>query len=155
MARGLHFIAVLLTVCAVLFGGAACADDTTPGYLEFTEISEGRYSVLWRSPKLSTPLPALVLQLSEAAQNLTAPVTTELPRSIVERRLIEVDPAQFLGSRIEIAGLRESRTDVLVRIAFANGAATTTLLQPSQPWMIVKGPRSAAQVTWDYTVLGF
>ena len=155
MVRSLHFLAVLLTVCAVLFGGAARADDSTPGYLEFTEISEGRYTVLWRSPKLSTPLQALVLQLPEAAQNLTEPVTTELPRSIVERRLIEIDPAQFLGSRIEIAGLRESRTDVLVRIAFANGAATTTLLQPSQPWMIVKGPRSAAQVTWDYTVLGF
>jgi len=47
-----------------------------------------------------------------------------------------------------------TNTDVLVRIEFANGASSTALLKPSQPWLIVKGPRSAGQVVWDFTVLG-
>ncbi|WP_343211590.1 HupE/UreJ family protein (plasmid) [Aliisedimentitalea scapharcae] len=151
---GLVF-AVIVSACLLLFGSGARADDSQPGYLEFSEISDGRFSVLWRIPKAANAQTPLALILPDTVQNLTAPTTTAMSRTIVERRLIQVAPNSFAGSRIEVDGLLETNTDVLVRVAFSNGVATTTLLQPSQNWMIVQGPRSAAQITWDYTVLGF
>lgn len=155
IVRRLFAFLTALGVCGVLLGGMAQADDSQPGYLEFTEISEGRFNVIWRSPKLSSKMPMLQLVLPQNIETLTPPVTTDFPTSVLERRLVKAEPDTFLGSRIEISGLRDSGTDVLVRIAFSNGVATTTLLQPSQQWMIVEGPRTAAQITWDYAVLGF
>lgn len=144
-----------LILCISLISTAVRADDSKPGYLELNEISDGRYSVLWRSPRLPDTTPPLTLRLPSSVETLTPPVTTELPNTTIERRLVQADPDSFLGSRLEIDGLRESNTDVLVRIEFANGASSTTLLKPTKSWMIIQGPRTAIQITWDYTVLGF
>ena len=147
-------LATLVLIISGLFGSAAFADDSQPGYLELKETTANRYSVIWRNPTLVKPQAALVLKFPAGVKNLTQPVLRELPGATVERRLIETDAQGLIGKRIEIDGLPLSNTDVLVRIEFANGASSTALLKPAQPWLIVKGPRSAGQAVWDYTVLG-
>jgi len=144
----------LLLVCVSLLGNLAFADDSQPGFLEIKETTANRYSVLWRTPNLKGKRSPLALQFPPSVRNLTEPVLHELPGSLVERRLIEADAVGLIGKRIEIAGLNKTRTEVLVRVAFANGAISTSLLKPAQPWLVIEGPRSASQVTWDYTVLG-
>ena len=148
-------LAAFMLIIAGLFGTTVCADDSQPGYLELKETTANRYSVIWRNPKLTNQQPGLSLKFPEEVKNLTKPVLHELPGATVERRLIETDTQGLIGKRIEIVGLQTSNTDVLVRIEFANGASSTALLKPAQPWLIVKGPRSAGQVVWDFTVLGF
>jgi hydrogenase/urease accessory protein HupE len=156
MMRRYHLLLVtLVLIISALFGTIACADDSQPGYLELKETTANRYSVLWRNPKLTNQQAQLSLQFPTTVKNLTKPVLRELPGSTVERRLIETDAQGLIGKRIEIDGLQGSNTDVLVRIEFANGASSTALLKPAQPWLLVKGPRSAGQVVWDFTVLGF
>jgi hydrogenase/urease accessory protein HupE len=143
---------VLLVSC--LLSNIALADDSQPGYLEIKESTANRYSVIWRNPKLVNQQTTLTLKFPEGVRNLTPPALHELPGASVERRLIETNAQGLIGKRIEIVGLPLSSTDVLVRIEFASGASSTALLKPSQPWLIVKGPRNAGQVAWDYTVLG-
>jgi len=155
MRRYYSLLAAFVLIIAGLFGSSACADDSQPGYLELKETTANRYSVVWRNPKLTNQQGKLSLQLPAGVKNLTNPVLRELPGATVERRLIETDAQGLIGKRIEIDGLQASNTDVLVRIEFANGASSTALLKPAQPWLIVKGPRSAGQVVWDFTVLGF
>ncbi|MEZ5592555.1 MAG: HupE/UreJ family protein [Gammaproteobacteria bacterium] len=154
MQRLLSVLVTVLGIYGVLFGGIACADDSQPGYLELKETSANRYSVIWRNPKLTNQQARLSLQFPAGVRNLTKPVSRELPGATVERRLIGTDAQGLIGKRIGIDGLQASNTDVLVRIEFANGANSTALLKPAQPWLIVKGPRSAGQVIWDFTVLG-
>ncbi len=148
-------LGILWLVFAVLGGGAAFADDSQPAYLEITETTPDRYKILWRAPNVAGMRSPISVAFPNAARNLTEPVEHELPDSVVERRLIETDAAGLLGKRIEIVGLTLTNIDVLVRVEFANGATSTTLVQPDQPWLVVEGPRTAWQVTWDYTVLGF
>ena len=154
MRRYHSLLAAFMLIMAGLFGSSACADDSQPGYLELKETTANRYSVIWRNPKLTNQQVNLSLRFPAEVKNLTKPVLHELPGSTVERRLIETDAQGLIGKRIEIDGLQTSNTDVLVRIEFANGASSTALLKPAQPWLIVKGPRSAGQVVWDFTVLG-
>lgn len=154
MRRYHSLLATFVLIISGLFGSSACADDSQPGYLELKETTANRYSVIWRNPKLTNQQARLSLQFPAEVKNLTKPVLRELPGSTVERRLIETDAQGLIGKRIEIDGLQASNTDVLVRIEFANGASSTALLKPAQPWLIVKGPRSAGQVVWDFTVLG-
>ena len=147
-------LATLLLVFTCLFGGVAVADDSQPGFLELKEAGANRFRVLWRAPKKGgKPLP-LKLQLPSTLRDLTPPVRHELPGSVVERRLIETDADGLIGERIEIAGLQAISATVIVRVQFANGTTTTTVLKPDQPWMLVKGPLTSWQVAWEYTVLG-
>jgi len=154
MRRYYSLLATFVLIISGLFGSTAFSDDSQPGYLELKETTANRYSVIWRNPTLTNQQVTLSLQFPAGVKNLTEPVLRELPSSTVERRLIETDAQGLIGKRIEIDGLQASNTDVLVRIEFANGASSTALLKPAQPWLIVKGPRSAGQVVWDYTVLG-
>ena len=154
MRRYHSLLATFVLIFSGLFGSSACADDSQPGYLELKETTANRYSVIWRNPKLTNQQNRLSLQFPAEVKNLTKPVLRELPGATVERRLIETDAQGLIGKRIEIDGLQASNTDVLVRIEFANGANSTALLKPAQPWLVVKGPRSAGQVVWDFTVLG-
>ena len=154
LRRVFFMLAGLLVICSGLFSHAVLADDSQPGFLELKETTANRYSVLWRVPNRSGQALPLTLRLPESVHNLTEPVLRELPGSLVERRLIETGSDGLIGKRIGIDGLSKTNIDVLVRIEFANGATSTTLLKPAQPWLLVKGPRSAAQITWDYSVLG-
>ena len=154
MARFRYFLLSLGLVCVSLLGNVSFADDSQPGFVEIKETTANRYSVLWRSPNSKGKRSPLALEFPSSVRNLTEPVVHELPDSLVERRLIETDAGGLIGKRIEIVGLNKTSTEVLVRVAFANGAISTSLLKPVQPWLVIKGPRSTSQVTWDYTVLG-
>ena len=152
-----HCNLLLLTLVLIMsgiFGNVAFADDSQPGYLGIKETTANRYSVIWRNPKLTNQQGTLSLKFPVGVKNLTKPVLRELPGAIVERRLIETDARGLIGKRIEIEGLSLSNTDVLVRIEFVNGAISTALLKPAEPWLVIEGPRTAGQVVWDYTVLG-
>jgi len=154
MTRLFSLLTIVLSVYCGLFSSNAIADDSQPAYLEIKESTANRYNVLWRTPNLSGKRSTLSLKFPMEVTNLTKPVLRELPGSLIERRLIETDSTGLMGKRIEIVGLRTTSTEVLARIEFDNGATTTTLIKPAQPWLIVEGPRSTWQVTWDYTILG-
>ena len=154
MRARVSLLAGLLLVCAALFSNSVHADDSQPAYLEFREITANRYDVVWRRPNLSGRRSPLKLQLPPSVRNLTPPIVSELPGSLVERRLIEADANGLIGKRIEILGLKLTNSEVLVRVEFANGVSSTSLIKPVQPWLTIEGPRTTWEVAWDYTVLG-
>ncbi len=145
----LRIMALLVGVAALAHAPAARAHESRPAYLEITETAPGRYDVLWRTPLLSgMPLP-VVLKLPEGARNVTEPGVREFPDSIVERRLIEVDGG-LTGKRVEFVGLQATITDVLARVQLRDGAYSTTLVHPSNPWLEVAGSQGALAVFGTY-----
>jgi Hydrogenase/urease accessory protein len=99
-----------------------------------------------------TRLP-VVLQLPDGATNITEPSLHELPGSVVERRLIAV-PGGLGGKRMEFVGLQGTITDVLVRVETRDGAHSTTLVHPSQPWIVIPATRGAIAVAGTYVMHG-
>ncbi|HRI91805.1 MAG TPA: HupE/UreJ family protein [Accumulibacter sp.] len=134
------WLIAIAALCVVPPG--ARAHETRPAYLEINETAPGRYDVLWRTPVLSgRPLP-IVLKFAEGTHNVTEPARRELSDSLLERRVIDA-PGGLAGTRIDIVGLQATITDVLVRVQMRDGAHSTTLVHPSQPWLEI-----AAQPGW-------
>ena len=144
----------LIAVVLLMPVGAVVAHESRPAYLEITEMTPGRYDVLWRTPRLAgMPLP-VVLKLPDGVRNVTEPVLRDLGDSLLERRLIETDGTGLAGRRVELVGLQATITDVLVRVRLRDGTHTTTLVHPSQPWIEVAAPRGLLAVAAGYVVSG-
>jgi hydrogenase/urease accessory protein HupE len=133
---------------------AARAHEVRPAYLQIDEVGPGRYQVLWRTPVLSGMRLPVVLRLPDDIHNLTGPTLQELPDSIVERGVIDGGPDGLTGKRIEFAGLQATVTDVLVRVQMLDGAHSTTLVRPSQPWVEIATPRGPLAIVGAYLAHG-
>jgi hydrogenase/urease accessory protein HupE len=131
----------------------ANAHEARPAYLALTETAPDRFDVVWRMPMGSGTRLPVVLQLPDGATNISEPSLHELPDSLVERRLIAV-PGGLGGKRMEFVGLQGTITDVLVRVETRDGAHSTTLVHPSQPWIVIPATRGAIAVAGAYFMHG-
>jgi hypothetical protein len=95
----------------------------------------------------------VVLKLPDDVRNMTTPAVQELPDSIIERRIVEVE-GSLAGKRIDFVGLEATITDALVRVRMLDGSESTTLVHPSHAWMEVTSSRGFLAVAWSYTRLG-
>jgi hydrogenase/urease accessory protein HupE len=145
--------------CAVLVAAAllaitvpARAHDARPAYMAIEEVAAARYAITWRAPVFSGMRLPVTPRFPEGMRNVTEPAVRELPDSIVERRLVEVEGG-LAGKRIEFIGLQGTITDVLVRIQ-ARDAQSTTLVRPSQPWIEVETRSGPAGVAAAYVMHG-
>ncbi|HWK63295.1 MAG TPA: HupE/UreJ family protein [Rhizobiaceae bacterium] len=131
----------------------AAAHEIRPAYLQIDQIGPNRYDVTWRTPLLSGMRLPVLLQFPDGVRNVTEPTERELPDSIVERRIVEA-PDGLTGRRIEIVGLQATITDALVRVKLADGAATTLLVRPSQPWVDIEAAAGPLQVARTFVTQG-
>lgn len=138
-----------LLVVAAALASSAVAHESRPAYLQLTETAPGRYDVLWRTPLLSGMRLPVVLRFPAGTRHLTEPTERDFPDSIVERRVIEVDGG-LTGKRVEFVGLQASITDVLVRVQSRDGALSTTLVQPSKPWVEIAASQGPLAVFAAY-----
>ena len=147
-----------IRVCFVFlvlgFAPLAQAHDSRPAYLEMKEIAPQQFSVLWRTPVMAGMRLPVILKLPDEVRSLKEPVVQQLTDSLVERRWISAEPDGLGGKRIEFPGLQLTITDTLVRIQMLNGAQTTTLVHPSQPWFELVGAPSKLHVAGAYLRLG-
>ena len=132
---------------------SARAHESRPAYLQIDETAPGRYDVLWRTPVLSGRRLPVAVQFPDGVRTVIEPSLRELPDSLVERWLIELD-GSIAGKRIEFAGLQATNTDVLVRVQLAHGAYSTTLVHPSQPWIEINGTQGSLAVFGAYLMHG-
>ena len=146
-------IARLLLVCLIFFVQSAWAHESRPAYLEITESAPGRYDVLWRTPLLAGMRLPVALQFPAGTRDLVAPAEREYSDSLVERRVLEI-PGGIAGKRIEFAGLQVTITDVLARVQLRDGAYSTTLVHPKQPWLEVEPARGTFAVAGAYLLHG-
>ena len=135
-------------LAALLLAGLAQAHEVRPAYLQVDQTGPDRYTVIWRTPLLSgAPLP-VVLTLPDDARTLNGPGVQEMPGSTVERRVVEV-PGGLAGRRIDFVGLQATITDVLARVTL-DGATTTTMVRPSEPWLDVRAEAGPFAVALTY-----
>jgi hydrogenase/urease accessory protein HupE len=133
----------LLASLALLVSCSASAHDARPAYLEIRPASDTRYDLLWRVPVMAGMRLPVVLELPEAARNVTEPAVHQLSDSIVERRVIEV-AGGLGGQRIRFPGLQGTISDVLVRVEGMDGKTTTSLVRSAQPWIDIAAPAGSA-----------
>lgn len=144
----------LLLLLLALLAGPVAADEFKPAYLQLTETAPGRYDVLWKVPALDAQT---VLKLKPVFPPGTVEVTprrqTYLGGAAVVRWTAEV-PGGLYGKPISFEGLGLTRTDVLVRLARADGSEQLERVNPAVPRFVASPSPGPWEVIGSYTWLG-
>ena len=130
------------------------AHESRPAYLEIKETAVNHYSMLWRTPVLAGARLPVALKLPDGVRTVGESITQQLSDSLIERRIVEMDGDGLAGQRIDFVGLQATITDVLVRVQWLDGGQTTTIIRPSEAWIIISEPQGTWTVIREYTVLG-
>jgi hydrogenase/urease accessory protein HupE len=130
------------------------AHESRPAYLQLSEISPGRFEVLWKRPALGDLGLGLAPHWPAACRDVLPASPQLVPGAVVERLVIDCGPTGLIGQRLGIDGLPATMTDVLVRVEFLDGRVQTNLLKPASPTVAIAGRRSSFEVGSDYFTLG-
>jgi len=116
----------------VALASAAAAHEVRPALLQIVETGPGAYDVTWKRPVVGDMALRLVPHLSGGA--LEGPPAVEQVAPGFVTRVWQVRGGRPLdGQTVEVAGLAQSVTDVLVRVTTREGRAIDLVLRPSDP----------------------
>jgi len=153
MSRLHRWIIVALALAAA-FAPQAFGHESRPAYLELTEQNSAVYEVLWRRPMRGERVLALQPALPDHCVLAGRKARYAQADSLVERWTVDCGKGGLVGQTVGIDGLQATLTDVLVRVAFADGITHTQVLRPNATAFTVKGSPSKWEVMDDYFRLG-
>jgi len=155
-ARGL--ITTLVLWMALFCVGAASpvvAHPLDPALLEIRESPTGTLEVLWRLPLSRTAGDPLRIILPQGCSPLSAPVASRAGSRIALRWRAQCDDGGLIGSEISVDGLRERRTDAVLRLHLADGRLIQAVLRGDAPSFTIPQSAGRLDVLRDYLRLGF
>ncbi len=149
-------IAKLLAALAASLACAAAAGahPLAPSLLELREQADGGVAVRFRTPSLQRPGAAVVPELPATCHARGAPELTSDAASATFSWLADCPPGGLRGARVSVRGLRESGTDALLRVAFADGDVVRTVLRPGAESFRIPARASRAGVVVAYLRMG-
>jgi len=148
-----HIVVIAFVLCAMISADAG-AHEVRPAYLELRQTSSDTFDMLWKVPARGADQRfGLYVRLPVECEIITEPRGMFSGGSYVERSSFR-HPAALVGSTITIDGLRETLTDVLVRIERLDGSTQVVRVMPAEPSMIVEASPGRRQLALTYLVLG-
>jgi hydrogenase/urease accessory protein HupE len=132
---------------------AAGAHEVRPGYLDLTEVAANQYSMTWKVPALGALRLAMKPQFPAFCHIVGEPISMLAGGAFIDRGRVQCDH-KLAGGRIAIEGLEATLTDVLVRVALADGVVQTALLSPRDPGFMVAASPGPLMVIGTYLQLG-
>jgi hypothetical protein len=145
----------LLLLGAVLIArGPAAAHEVRPAYLELSEQEPGRYAVVWKVPAMGDRVLALQPVLPDACRSIAAPQVEVMPGAQLARWSVDCGAGGLTGATIAIDGLRETLTDVVVRMQARDGASQTVVLRPEAPSVTLSEESGSSVAIAAYLRLG-
>ena len=143
----------LLILLAALMSNAM-AHEVRPAYLEINETAPQTYAVLWKVPGMGENLRlGLYVEFPADTINVTEP-RASMANNIFAQRWTVKRRGGLAGGMINIAGLRATSTDVLVRIENLDGSSQVTRLTPAAPSLTVATTPNTVDVARTFTMLG-
>lgn len=154
-----HGLAGTMTIMLLVIGllflvPASHAHESRPAYLELTEQASNQFDVQWRRPARGDRVLRMQPQFPEhcISSNRVAPYIIQ--GASIERWKIDCGVAGLTDQTITIQGLKETITDVLVRVEMDTGAVYTSIVKGNSPAFVLEGEPSGWKVTKDYLLLG-
>jgi len=144
---------LLALLGAMLAPRPAGAHEVRPGYLDLTETSANLFDMTWKVPALGAFHLAIEPRFPDFCHIVGAPIAIETGGAFLEQGELRCERG-LGGSIIEIEGLEATVTNVLVRVAFAEGTVQTALLSPRAPGFTVAVKPGRLQVFGTYLQLG-
>ncbi len=143
--------AILLSALLAAIAAPAAAHNLAPAYLELRELGGGAVAVLW---KISAVVPRGVrLEPTLPCPAVSEPTARLDGEGIVlEWRL--VCAGSLVGREVAVAGIANSGTDTILRVALADGREIRAILSAAAPTLTIPERESARAVFASYFRLG-
>lgn len=142
-------LVVLTAAIAMLVPLVASAHEVRPAYLSVQEDAPNEFSVLLKTPMQGDARLALSALFSGKIETVTPIVSHPTGDAMVQTwRMRTTEP--LAGQNVLIDGLRNTMTDALVHVVFANGNSWTARLTPSEPSVVIPASQSAWAVFVTY-----
>lgn len=146
--------ALWVAVAAMIWlAGPAAAHEVRPALVQIQETGPGDYDVTWKRPVVGDMALRLAPHLSSGA--LETPPAAEHAAPGYAMRVWRIrGGAPLEGQTLEIEGLSQSVTDVIVRISTRDGRSFDHVLKPAEPRLtLALAPASGVAVP-AYLLLG-
>jgi hydrogenase/urease accessory protein HupE len=147
------FLSTLATALTMSLAGNAFGHEVRPGYLELRQTGAESFGILWKVPTIGELRLSIHPKLPENCTLISEPIKFETAGSYNERATLTCTGG-IVGRSIAIEGLAATMTDVLVRLAGADGAVQTVRLTPSAPSFTVEAVPGQGEVAATYLKLG-
>ncbi len=140
-------------VGAVGFGASSNGHALQPGYLELRLIDTDLYAVVWKVPATGGRPMAIDARLPESCDP-RAPGQPVWDGAAYVARWTASCPGGLEGGVIQIDGLDQTSTDVLVRFDFADGVTQAHRLTAGDPSFTVPSQPNGLEVARTYFLFG-
>ena len=151
MRFALRWLALFLAIGA--FAHGAAAHEVRPALVQIREVGARDYDVVWKRPVVGDMALRLKPHLSGGA--LDKPPTFEQVAPGYVTRIWHVRGSAALeGQTLEVEGLSDTVTDVVVRVSFRDGRTFDQVLKPTKQQMTISRARPAGMAVPAYLLLG-
>lgn len=130
------------------------AHEIRPAYLEITEKQDNQINVLWKQPAIGEYSIKIAPRLSNIPLVDSSSKIFFTETYFVKEWNLSISSVALDHLKVTIDGLRNTITDVLVRITYKNGNSITKLIHPETPQIIVNRPIKTTIPVWEYIQLG-
>ena len=124
-----------------------------PGYLELRQIDDSLYAVTWKKPAVGGSPMAIAAQLPKHCDLRTEGQLTWDGTAFYSRWTATCSGG-LEGGEIQIQGLEQTSTDVLVRFDFTNGVTGTQRLTPTETSFTIPTQPDRFEVVRTYFAFG-
>lgn len=147
-------LAVWLGLVA-LFGAIAPAQahEVRPALVQIRETGPRAYEVVWKRPVVGDMALRLVPHLSGGALEKPAAVEQAAPGYVTRVWRVRDGPP-LEGQTLEVEGLSQSVTDVIVRVTARDGRSFDHVLKPAEPRMTLGLAKASGMAVPAYLLLG-
>ncbi len=148
-----RWLGALLCIFAVVCASApAAAHEVRPAYLEIRQTASRDYAITWKQPTLGEMAIHLAPSLSSGWLN-APPIDQYAAEGYLIRRWNIHSAVPLSGQRLEVEGLANTITDVLVRLRPLGAPSSDLILRPESPAATLD-TAVRATATWSFLFLG-
>jgi hypothetical protein len=130
------------------------AHPLDPALLELWESGDGAVEVLWRLPLTQPTDAALHPVLPDRCPPASAPEVSQSGVHVTQRWRLACGTRRLVGERVGVEGLRERKTEALLRVHLADGRMAQAVLRGNAPFFTVPPRAGLLDVVHAYLALG-
>jgi hypothetical protein len=152
--RTLRTLWFLLLCCCAGYTSSLWADEFSPALLQIDEREGGWVDVTWKVPTRANRVLGLTPVLPEFLQALGKGSGRQVPGAWLEMSTYRTAGRTLTGETVHIEGLASVPTDVLVRIALADGSKHSTILRGADASFTIPERATWSEVAVSYWRMG-
>lgn len=144
-------------LCLLLSMQPAQAHRFAPSLLQVTEIAEGRFNMVWKTPAQGvSPVPLRPVWPAGCEIESASPMQIEGTGRVGTWILACADlgPDGLVGERLGVSGLGENQASAMVMVSLRDGRHYQQVLNADGPDFVVPAEPGAGEVMVDYILLG-